>query len=472
MDAESRKQNITLAASMAAGLLLFLVMGTITFARYLDQQIYEERANQLIEITSQVQVNLSNALDTQRHFLTAAVNFLEELEPDSVQEAVGYINDLERFLETERHSSRLILLDSQGNCYDAGGKRGVWPDPGILANGEDQYTYVSDGYIYQGTYWSFVQKLDVPLRTRSDDVSFTHVVLLKNVQALTKYYSSTSYTSHSETYILRPNGARMNDGPSQENIIQSYNVLSALEEMGGTDIRGALEQTDTLSGNFIYGGVEYYYCITSLLSYDTLLLFLLPAQFVAAETVNMVNALIQTLLLLAAVLLILLVWAVTAVLRHRSSARMVLQEQANLRRQEEMNSQLEESNALLAQSKDAAEQALQIAEAANQAKSAFLGSVSHDIRTPMNAIIGFTTLLKDETDNPVMVEEYAGRIETASQHLLSLINDVLDINKIESGSATLNLVDMNLAEVIDEINAIIRPRRRRRTRPSIFSYPH
>ena len=102
-------------------------------------------------------------------------------------------------------------------------------------------------------------------------------------------------------------------------------------------------------------------------------------------------------------------------------------------------------------------EALKMAKAANEAKSAFLGSVSHDIRTPMNAIVGFITLLKDEADNPDVVLEYAGRIETASQHLLSLINDVLDINKIESGSTSLNLVEMNLAEVIDEINAIIRP---------------
>lgn len=110
-------------------------------------------------------------------------------------------------------------------------------------------------------------------------------------------------------------------------MIQSYNVLKVLEGMEGqrySGIRAALEQTDTLSSNFIYNGVEYYYCITSLSSYDTLLLFLIPAQFVAAETVKMVSAVIQT-LLLAAVLLVLLVLAVTAVLRHRSSARMVLQ---------------------------------------------------------------------------------------------------------------------------------------------------
>ena len=102
-------------------------------------------------------------------------------------------------------------------------------------------------------------------------------------------------------------------------------------------------------------------------------------------------------------------------------------------------------------------EALHMAQAANDAKSAFLSSVSHDIRTPMNAIIGFLTLMRDEVNNPDMVLEYNRRIEAASQHLLGLINDVLDMNKIESGSATLNISEMDMADVIDEINTIIRP---------------
>jgi len=106
---------------------------------------------------------------------------------------------------------------------------------------------------------------------------------------------------------------------------------------------------------------------------------------------------------------------------------------------------------------DSLAEALHMAQAANEAKSAFLSSVSHDIRTPMNAIIGFLALMRDEVDNPSMVMEYNKRIDAASQHLLGLINDVLDMNKIESGSATLNISEMNLAEVIDEINTIIRP---------------
>ncbi|MCM1102676.1 MAG: response regulator [Clostridium sp.] len=109
---------------------------------------------------------------------------------------------------------------------------------------------------------------------------------------------------------------------------------------------------------------------------------------------------------------------------------------------------------------DTLAEALRIAQVANEAKSTFLGNVSHDIRTPMNAIIGFVTLLQDEAEEPEHVREYARRIDAASRHLLGLINDVLDMNKIENGSATLNISEMNLADVTDEINAIIRPQTR------------
>ena len=106
---------------------------------------------------------------------------------------------------------------------------------------------------------------------------------------------------------------------------------------------------------------------------------------------------------------------------------------------------------------DTLTEALQIAQIANDAKSTFLSSVSHDIRTPMNAIIGFIALLQDEAENPDHVREYTKQIDAASQHLLGLINDVLDMNKIENGSTTLTFSEVELAEIIDEINTIIRP---------------
>ncbi len=121
---------------------------------------------------------------------------------------------------------------------------------------------------------------------------------------------------------------------------------------------------------------------------------------------------------------------------------------------------------------DSLTEALNLAKAANEAKSSFLSSVSHDIRTPMNAIIGLVALLQGEANDPNVVLEYAKRIDAASQHLLGLINDVLDMNKIESGNTVLNLSEMSLAEVIDEINTIIRPQARVKSQKfDIFASP-
>ena len=103
------------------------------------------------------------------------------------------------------------------------------------------------------------------------------------------------------------------------------------------------------------------------------------------------------------------------------------------------------------------EQAFEIAEGANRAKSSFLSNMSHDIRTPMNAIVGFAALLGRDAENPDKVREYTRKITASSQHLLGLINDILDISKIEAGKTTLNLSDENIVDLIENIDSIIRP---------------
>ena len=148
---------------------------------------------------------------------------------------------------------------------------------------------------------------------------------------------------------------------------------------------------------------------------------------------------------------------VVVIIRQQGSARLFRQEQENLRRQEELNRRLEETNAMLARSKEAAEQAFQIAEGANQAKSSFLSNMSHDIRTPMNAVVGFSALLSRDAQNPDKVREYTKKIAASSQHLLGLINDILDISKIEAGKTVLNVSDENIVDLIENIDSIIRP---------------
>ena len=104
---------------------------------------------------------------------------------------------------------------------------------------------------------------------------------------------------------------------------------------------------------------------------------------------------------------------------------------------------------------EALEQALQMAKSASRAKTTFLNNMSHDIRTPMNAIIGYTKLAKAHLDNSDQIKDYLGKIAQSSDHLLSLINDVLDMSRIESGKMNLNEKSENLSNIIHMLKDIV-----------------
>ncbi len=107
------------------------------------------------------------------------------------------------------------------------------------------------------------------------------------------------------------------------------------------------------------------------------------------------------------------------------------------------------------QKNEALREAVSAAEAANRAKSTFLSNMSHDIRTPMNAIVGFATLASGNMEDKEKVRDYLGKILSASNHLLSLINDILDMSRIESGKLQLEETEVNLSQVYRELETIV-----------------
>ena len=156
----------------------------------------------------------------------------------------------------------------------------------------------------------------------------------------------------------------------------------------------------------------------------------------------------ESLLLILTVLVgyILLVM-ILQLLRRRSVQEMELQKKEQERKYQ---TQLEEQNRKL-------EIALQHEGAANRAKREFLFNMSHDIRTPMNAIIGFTSLAATHIDNKEQVLDYLKKISTSSQHLLSLINDVLDMSRIESGKVKIEEKAVHLPDLVHDVRSIIQP---------------
>ena len=109
----------------------------------------------------------------------------------------------------------------------------------------------------------------------------------------------------------------------------------------------------------------------------------------------------------------------------------------------------------LAESREALKDALATAENANKAKTAFLSNMSHEIRTPMNAIIGLNNIAMNDPTASEKVKEYLEKIGDSAQHLLEIINDILDMSRIESGRMTIRNADFSFAKSLEQINTII-----------------
>ena len=176
------------------------------------------------------------------------------------------------------------------------------------------------------------------------------------------------------------------------------------------------------------------------------LIFLVPAKYVATNTVRLVNLIMCFIILFAVVAAVCVITAIVTVLRKKQSEAIEVER--------ENNAKLETINTELTQAKQAAEQALEVVSYASQSKSDFLANMSHDIRTPMNAITGITSLLEHDAGNEEKVREYAKKIDVSARHLLGIINDVLDMSKIEAGKTVFKYSDFSIVDFIQELDTI------------------
>ena len=190
----------------------------------------------------------------------------------------------------------------------------------------------------------------------------------------------------------------------------------------------------------------YFYVLKRMDSAAWTLIFLVPAKYVATNTVRLVNLIMCFIILFEVVAAVCVITAIVTVLRKKQSEAIEVER--------ENNAKLETINTELTQAKQAAEQALEVASYASQSKSDFLANMSHDIRTPMNAITDITSLLEHDAGNEGKVREYAKKIDVSARHLLGIINDVLDMSKIEAGKTVFKYSDFSIVDFIQELDTI------------------
>ncbi len=292
--------------------------------------------------------------------------------------------------------------------------------------------------------------------------TFTAVGLLVDRSEIDTVLKLYAYGGAAYLFMLDADGDVVYTNQTDEKLFQNYSLLKHLNKDGALT-EGQAESLyqsfqDRGTGVELLGGDRAYYLgYCPIQNSNSTLVCLVPRGTVDNTLMSYQQTVLYTTLAMAAVMILLLAGLFFSFSKISLANQRASFEKRNLRQQQENVKALEALNAELKEAQEVTVQALQSAEAANQAKTDFLANMSHDIRTPLNAIIGISTLIEHDPGNEQKVVEYVRRIGVSSQNLLSIINEVLDMNKIESGKTTLDCVDFCLFDLIGNVEDIFRP---------------
>ena len=439
MQERKHKTTYLLSAAFAVILVVVLVSGMLLMRNSLMKMTIQERTNQLEEMVTQIQANLDSGLQTHWNLVAGLNNAVQGNHFKNSQGVSDNIAHMENDFCTDLYGCRVMLLDEQGTAYLSDGPAGIWYDISHLLDGQKRHTFVSETDTIDGSFLVFSQELDSPITMGEENVRFTHLVLLKDIQTVKQYYTTETYGGSVATYIIKQNGTLAYFDADNDDVIGARNVYKALEEAEYVQgrsfdmIKEQLDRDGIVAANILLNQTEYYYCLTTLKNYDMTLMLLIPADCVAISTMNMMNSTIRTQTIFISAMALLILLAFFSLIKVQRSSQMVKLEQ-------ETNKELNQLRL--------------VAESANAAKSTFLNNMSHDIRTPMNAIIGFTNIAMKQNPPPE-IKNCLDKISDSSEHLLALINDVLDISRIESGKIKYIPTPVDIAEVSDSVLTIM-----------------
>ena len=442
---------------VAVILTLFIMSQT-----YIQNLVYHERLNQMEEVTHQMFRSLEDVIDTHWDDVNVQCNYLYCTPLKTDTEFYRYLQKLSELSNYHERQIELIAVDSAGHYYTENGRMGLLREMNYLEDSPQRISYVSNSLTVDDSRMVFLEQLSTPITLQSGEKAITlrYFGISQSMTQLNDYFRCDAYENNNSVYVLDNDGFKLFNANDTE-LLKGHNVYTVLSRMSylhGSSFAGAKERlarTGSCYSNAVLDGTEYFYALKQMENAQWTLAFLVPAEYVAVNTQKLVNIVMVIIIVIAMVFSVITVFVGWFLLRQKQQQELRAEKEANLRL-EQYNIHLTQVNDELRQAQDAAAEALQSAERASKAKTDFLSNMSHDIRTPMNAIIGITTLMKNELHQPEKLAEHLDKLENSGQLLLGIINDILDMSRIESGKTTLNVEKMNLPQQISQLDSIIR----------------
>ena len=417
-------------------LLVFCILGSIVYAvsRKIEAEMSSSAIQNLSESLDLIQCTIEAILGSQADFQILVAQEIARME-DPESYILGY--------EKSQAVARMSLIPA-GETEGVSNTGEAFTEEGLdfSAGGTVRGLPVSQSYLnYMGT-WSYTIKCPVERDGREIGTLYAEYIYDAIDESLPRdgFYNKQAslyvMDARSERFVLKPKGMGMRTA-GHLNLDDFYRANDIRDGEIRAEVAACLDKGSNI---LFYHDVRNVRALNYMWAINGGTIFLVgyvPVQAIQQEgrTVNE-NIVILVASMLAAFFLCVLLYYLS------------------WRQQDKIHREREEERKLYNQQLS---EALQAARIASESKTTFLSNMSHDIRTPMNAVLGFTTLLNRDAENPAKVREYTKKIMASGQHLLSLINDILDVSKIESGKVVLNLEEFDLSGVTSSVCAIIQP---------------
>lgn len=443
---QNRKRAIATLAVIVTALLIVLAFLITSYFRDLNTQLFEERKAHLIELTDKVSEVIDsvgasswNQVYACRHVITHGHAV------ETSQDLTALLKSTGDFIDTG--TSLVIAIDSDGNYYASDGHNGYWTASEMIALMEsDHQQAVAEIPHLPDVYFLFIERLSEPKEILETGKQLTHIIVAVNIDSIREQMSVSGFGNECYSYIINSDGRRLYEYTYDKSFLKNFNILKSLERYpivnGGTyeELRSMLQQERSTALEFqhedeLTGETRNWFVANAgIQSTGWHILLFVPTDVLGAHTNLILNQTIRFFLWLAVILVFLFGSMLFVIMNGRADKKMLAQQ--------------EQANALLAT-------AVEEAQSANRAKSEFLSYMSHDIRTPINGIMGMTDIALKHADDRARVLDCLGKIQSSSHHLLNLINDVLTMSRIESGKTELGHAPFDLRVCLANCASIV-----------------
>lgn len=429
---DPKNKGISLLLSI---ILVFCIMGAVVFS--VARKISNEMSASAIQ-------NLSENLNLIKATIEAILNNQAEFQNLIAQKLAVYDDPAEYVCSYEPNRTMvkmsLIMSGEKEGVSSAGGVF-TGEDLDFSAEGKIAGLDVSRSYLNHMGTWAYTMKCPVVKEGREIAQLYVEYIYDALDRSLPEdFYNNQAalyiMDAESERFVLKPEGMGMRTA-GHLNLEDFYRANSIEDENLRAEVENCLQSGKNI---LFYHDIRKVNSLNYMWSVNGGTIYLVG--YVAYDAIQQEGRTVNQNILLV-VVVTLVAFLLCCLLYYFNRRQQVKSRKEREAEREIHNRQLME--------------ALQAAQAANHSKTMFLSNMSHDIRTPMNAVLGFTTLLEREAENPAKVREYTKKITASGRHLLSLINDILDVSKIESGKIVLAFDEFSLNDVVSSVDTIIRP---------------